>query len=82
VTLDFASRATVTYSDDPSTGVTISGDSINLTLVVKVYDNSDTLKNTYTYTIDDLASLGDSSDLMVSTINKTAKKMTLSTIKR
>jgi hypothetical protein len=83
MTLAFASKATVDYSDDTSSGgVTISDDSIDFDLVVKVYDNTDTLVNTYTYTIDDLSSLGDESDFMFATIKKTAKKMTLSTIKR
>lgn len=61
LSLDFRSKGSVSYSESGG----VDDTSLNLTLTIQVYDNSETLQNTYTYTANDLMDLaGD--DLMLS----------------
>jgi hypothetical protein len=82
MTLSFGSKATVSYSEDSTGEPVISGDSVNMNLSVTVYDNSNVQQGSpYTFTIDDLMTLGDTSDIPLS-IRKAAKKLTSGMIKK
>lgn len=80
LTLNFESKATVNFTDDGS-GVAVTGDALNLLLTVKVYNNSNSFVDTYTYTINDLSAYGDTSDLPLS-IQKSVKKLVPSMMKK
>jgi hypothetical protein len=65
VSMDFANKGSFTYDETAGTETSDLG-TINLTVTVAVYNDSNNLVATYTYTADDLEGFADTSDLMLS----------------
>lgn len=55
VTADFAEKTLISFSDDGFGDVIVTGgDDMDLSMTIEVYDNSNFLQDTFTYTIEDL----------------------------